>query len=951
MIKRIILFFTLIFYFSSAHADFWSDVAACFSNPCNCGYGKRYERWMGQVLDKGDQNPLCPPWNKEAGRDDNTCLVQYQYPPIFTQYFELVCAEATNESNYFSPKIRIRNQACNSIACWSTVSTLNWDGQCVTLASPYGIPLTRMCARVAIPADPTTGTSADPGYTPKQHLNTEGARLSDDPILDSNGNVLDVNPPKLCAYLDPAFIGTGSQGVDVDFLDLDPNRQTFHKTSDLHPVVKVMIFFIDIATQAAQAPAQLISGLISMIANGTGGETTVSKTLGAMFESVSWLMEFFANIVTSMLKSIGQINRVVSTNNYGCVDIPMGPFPPPCCPTLNPLSQLAFVQRICETGSNGLPVASTSAKECVVSKLRNNFIYNSIRITFDNFVPLCKNGENPLQTDKCVTIDNLSSFSVATAMHIVTAKRDVLKPCNKAAPGEPCVRSKTPHTCSVTQNGCEDGFRVVYGVKVKNQITPKPYYRDDLANCDGSNATVVCQDIWGVNLGEFVDVPLQFPSVQNPSDILPIAQTVSLKSKAGNTVTFNASIVRNSVDNTTFNFRQTPRSMCVFDPNRLVGCIDRAPFVKPNVYSCSSNFGGLSCTSDYFQPKLIISGQSGSDVTNAVVTPLSTYSTSTGVVSYSSVNIGGINFDSFVTDDTEIKKPFSGTKSPTPSSVYGNYKNNASPLNPDGTANTSAVYLNGLEYINGKYFRGGTQVCLEQTNTDKCPTDTTKCVLTNLQNRDLVSCKTYFQKLPLYQGLQLCDATFTSCTDVESIPKKTGTGAGITIRKCNSGTKYCYTSANSQAVCVVTNILAHRQTPNTSYGKVIPDSQFYDINGSPGLSYDQDLYALRDKTAYEQNLCVAIPQPTCASVIEANATWPSVAVGALSTGTCQVGFSVGSVMQRYCLVNSNNKTFFLETLPNMGCTSVDPNATSTSGGGLIGGGSGPSLGGSSPFGP
>src|SRR5690606_33941225 len=109
-------------------------------------------------------------------------------------------------STYLSPKIRVRGQQCNAFACWSTTNTLDWDGECVTLASGYGLPLLRMCARIAIPADYKENFPQVPGYTPKKHLNFEGATVDDDVILGYDNQPIDFHPPKLCLYKDPAFL-------------------------------------------------------------------------------------------------------------------------------------------------------------------------------------------------------------------------------------------------------------------------------------------------------------------------------------------------------------------------------------------------------------------------------------------------------------------------------------------------------------------------------------------------------------------------------------------------------------------------------------------------------------------------------------------------------------------------------------------------------------------------
>ncbi len=77
MIKRIALFLLLACYCPVVLAGFWDAVGACFTDPCNCGDGDktRWENWDGQRLNKGNKNRLCPPWNKDGGRHDHTCLV------------------------------------------------------------------------------------------------------------------------------------------------------------------------------------------------------------------------------------------------------------------------------------------------------------------------------------------------------------------------------------------------------------------------------------------------------------------------------------------------------------------------------------------------------------------------------------------------------------------------------------------------------------------------------------------------------------------------------------------------------------------------------------------------------------------------------------------------------------------------------------------------------------
>jgi hypothetical protein len=265
--KKIIIIILLVTILPiKVNANFWDAIEACFTDPCNCGDSNknRQEYWggNGNLHRTIDRNRICAPWNKESGRDNNTCLIKKDYPGAGIGYYENLCAEATPESKYMTPKIRVRGQQCNFLACWTTDNTLSWDGHCVTLASGYGVfpGLHRMCARVAIPADYKQNFPQDPGYTIKKHLNFEGMEVSDEIIYGYDDQPIDFNPPKLCLYKDPAFFSF-TDGFDI--MDLDPNKQSSHKTAETSPIIKVLLFILDMAVQIAESPIDLINALIS----------------------------------------------------------------------------------------------------------------------------------------------------------------------------------------------------------------------------------------------------------------------------------------------------------------------------------------------------------------------------------------------------------------------------------------------------------------------------------------------------------------------------------------------------------------------------------------------------------------------------------------------------------------------------------------------------------------
>ena len=109
------------------------------------------------------------------------------------------------------------------------------------------------------------------------------------------------------------------------------------------------------------------------------------------------------------------------------------------------------------------------------------------------------------------------------------------------------------YSCSVSGNGCQDSFRIVYGRNLGGVATPQSYYRDDIPDCPASGSAV-CQEIWGINRGEFVDISLTFPQHQTGFDISPLVKNFTLNDKGGRTAYFSSSIVRTSSFHQNFNF-------------------------------------------------------------------------------------------------------------------------------------------------------------------------------------------------------------------------------------------------------------------------------------------------------------------------------------------------------------------------------------------------------------
>ncbi|MFU7502699.1 MAG: hypothetical protein ACE1S7_04550 [Candidatus Tisiphia sp.] len=212
--------------------------------------------------------------------------------------------------------------------------------------------------------------------------------------------------------------------------------------------------------------------------------------------------------------------------------------------------------------------------------------------------------------------------------------------------------------------------------------------------------------------------------------------------------------------------------------------------------------------------------------------------------------------------------PFSGKKSMNPLTIYGNYKKDKIPYDAKtGIPTTDAVYLKGLEYINGKYIQGATHGCLQLKDIDKCipGVNNTNCVLARLLESDTVDCSKFKTKSMQYLGLQICQDTHTGCNSAETIDDlKT---KGITIYKCDNS-MYCYKNNRKPnvEVCKVSVDSNNRIDPSPSLGPTINiDGQHYTAKfNEQGILVDKDgisldkTAAIRDKTLQELGFCTSV---------------------------------------------------------------------------------------------
>jgi len=962
VLKKYLLFFLFSFFSFNVYASIWGDIGGCITDPCNCGQDDRTEVWNKNSNNEVKRGPfkagtLCPPWNKSDGRNSDNCLLQFDYPGTFIGFLLSRCAQESPDSSYFTPKINIRIQSCNAAACWSQSATLNWDGDCVLWPTGYGLPLTRVCARVAVPSMPAppginaSPSPADPGYTSGTHLNSVGYTESDDTIVGVDGQILTISSPKLCAYSDPGLVNLVSDsGAHVDAMDWNPNKQALHQTTKLSPVAQVLQFLV--STVGGTNLPSLLGQLLGMISQ----DSEIIKVLQTIFNAVGAIFNIFPDLIIIAINTFGSLNSSVDSYSFGCIKLPLGPYPPPFCNSLNELSVPAVINNICSVkNSDGTFNQSSTVQPCVVSNVRNNIINNSVRVSFNNLVPICT-GESPDPKPTCVQLDNIGPLSSASAAHVATAYKDFIKPCGSSSGNAPCINTTLTPSCSVTANGCDQGFRIVYSQVMGSLETPSDYFISDIPDCrtDDTNKSTTCQKVWGVNIGEFIDVSVQFPAVQNQDThgLLPVQQNFTLKDNNGKVRSLYASIANTKTD------KQDPENICVFESSSLAGCLPR---VKSSyslaVYECDKQYAGITCPNNtYYTPQFITSMQvrddSGNitDETSTLVIPLSYAADPSSTATESIVTLAAYNYSSSVAfipavppkdpaEDKYIAMPFSGENALNQLTIHGKYKDDQKPYDNKGDPNPNALYLKYLEYINGKYIQGGTHACLMPKNFQQCSplpstpgssnnTGQINCVLAKLNNANTVDCSLFKDKFNTYPNLGLCSGDTSSCTQIETIPNS-GSGQGITIYNCNASSCYTNNDNPNTPVCVLSRDYSNRLDPLPNVGPILNATQYYTVKYEANKpTYNTSVSDVRDKTWQELNLCSRITVPVCAAVTtfseaDGNALWDETDIGDLAEGRCPPNWILidpSKLLQRYCLSNFDTKTVAFEPLgQNVGC--------------------------------
>ncbi|MES2214843.1 MAG: hypothetical protein V4485_02330 [Pseudomonadota bacterium] len=813
---------------------------------------------------------FLPPYNRSGGRDG--CIsTKFSAPGAWTIYSLDKCAEDSAANTYRTPKIRVRAQSCNFAACWTQSTDLNGNGECVIWPGPYVMPLTRICARVAVPADPVSGSPQDDGYTPRKHLDSDGRSQNDIPIQGSDGVPFYIDSSKICAYHDPwmlEYIALGTWTIPFfDPMDYNPIKQPMHSGSGISPIAQLIINLVEFGMELTAD---------TMVSGGYGPLAGKAMRLAAQKQGgwINDLMEFIPkvidiigkNTIIALLKEFGQFNRQVFAR-LGCANLKLGYFPPPYCSSKASLPPSGNVTMICPDNGDGINVNPWEV-ECVQSTTPNNAINNAVRVSFDKMIPICKASEmaagKPL-SDKCVTFNmalNGASSVNSAASHVNdTLPKGTLPQCT-AAINTNCV--------NITLSTAPNNLRIVYGMNYGSAAVPKPYYNASekspgilqYPDCTAS-ITSSCQTIWGVNAGGFIDMSLAFKGTETTYSNDPPLTSLATSNAADPDAAihkFQAQITRKS------GLTQLQSNICVYSknttasstPDEIVGCVPRASPPKPLLSLCggaqstlctilndaTSNQNPTSNVSTNTSPLMIVKLQAGTSSTQGVLGVSSVHDVS-GI--NTALNLAGFDYSAYVTNESFATIPFSSNTDPNANpdagTLYGQY------IAPDGTPaqfNTpNAAYLSGMEYTKGKYKLGGQYICLKGSDTGTCPSNVKNCVLAKLLNANITPCSSFIQKMQnTYSGIKRCSAVTpsTSCTTVETInpPAVSASAATSTsgasavtystepviIKDCTptssstttSQKTYCYYHSLDLELCKISTDSANRITPTPDYG-------------------------------------------------------------------------------------------------------------------------------------
>lgn len=882
---------------------------------------------------------FLPPYNRKVGRGslgtEPNCLYQFPLPGesgnTTRNAFGTItnmCAEDPG-NNAVKSKIKIRNVTCLFAGCFYQQFELNaLKSECkFTVGLPLGsmqyiLPFVtrRVCARIASP--PGDGYPADPGYMQGtdsagrargQHLDNYGVKQWDDLVTDQDNNQYAIFRPKICAYDDPWALdiwisgdkavsskltamqnlidGKGSLSdflqVPLDIFDLNPLAQPFHSGFGVSsPVANLLITLLQLYITYQTIGPQIMQSIVLMLVSSikSPGVDTAAEVLSTIYKIANFILTYQASTILLILQANSQVNKY-SYSNYGCVNLPLGDYPPNYCPTSASIVT-GLLDAICSTDSSGnlyqncygstttqtdqtTPYTLCTPTKCVQSNYDNNFFNNTVRIGYTHPVQVCSSS----LTSNCVNISaSLTRTSAMQNNNFVLGSGLSLVNVGNA-------------TISSTKQ-----YRVLYQVlnaAQTNLIEVSNYSYVDLPDCGSSTngyssptgasvaqSTQFCQSIWGVDLGEYSD---SFTISVTPTTTSPTGplSTSSNPISLSYTDLYSGRSFNNKFYVQIDQHTEDYENICAYQmydlyPDSQIGCLLRPSMPKASIASCSSSTHTSPCATINWS----MQGKTGTNYTASTTMTVPQFTSDwSSLPSDPVIYIGGAKFSTHVVDTNNLTVPYQPSSSSDSrivnlsgtiyyNSMWGTYLNSIMPSS-SCDQDSCAVYLNGLEYIGGHYVRGGSYLCID--NLNGCEGDTTQCILAN---------------------------NYTS-------PDGSTTWTSI--------------SPND------------RVNPNTTSTTLTP-AEYYEYDETASIPEGQ---SVRSKIGLENSsMCVTIPPATCSASTDADAyysdwssgtpyyyraTWPaSSSSGQLATGTCSLNYIAvdSSKMGRYCLLKSTGTTYW-----------------------------------------
>jgi hypothetical protein len=452
----------------------------------------------------------------------------------------------SSSSTFLNPKIEVCYKVCT--AGDTTVSdckTLSAWGECRSIAA------TRFCARPAAPGRNGNQTNIYPGCNFK----------ADDPrYLSPNPRV------QVCAYEDPWA------GNAADPSDYNKRKMLYHYNTRYSETTDLVKALADLGIDSTK------------LFLSESSKNNIGTTLAEMLNRFSG-------------EALTKINLIVVDGDdaIGCVDLPIGPYPPPFCPTLGNGQPYPLGQRICEP--NAQP---TMANQCMVSVTPTTFEQPAIRVTFDDIIPRCNN--NMQAGTECV---NFYSDSGATSLaQNINPPVDTMAICGTGS--APCVQ--LPQGKTYTNNL---PIRAMY-TNLTNYYK-SPYESNIYSLYRVSDVGI---KIYGVNASPYQDLVLQY---SNGSYNTPTVTIDDGRDGENNPANRQRSFMARLEYKTE---SLTEKEVCLYETtggnSTKLDCVDRPSMPKPVVTPCNTPLcpptgdcntpiiRAVTCNSTAASPKMVV---------------------------------------------------------------------------------------------------------------------------------------------------------------------------------------------------------------------------------------------------------------------------------------------------------------------------------------------------------